>query len=178
MTTQEQQNQTPEEIRKNTQERIAELAAQLNEIDNTRGAEARELLNLYGALHADPSGNAVDKDGRTAAQVYEAYEKLSQEIATERAPLEAQLNDFSKGLGMVADYNTLRKLAKERAEASARNCQEPFKDMTEFSNPQLDKIRSDLQKNPLPGGDKASIDDGTGGEKPVAAPAETTEQNQ
>jgi len=174
MTSQEQQNQTPEEIRKNTQERIAELAAQLQQIDDTEGAKARELLNLYGALHADPSGNAKDEKGRTAAEVYEEYQTLSGEIAMSRAPLEQQLNDFSKGLGMVADYNTLRKLAKERAEASARNCQEPFKDMTEFSNPQLDKIRSDLQKNPLPGGDKASIDDGTGGEQP-AAPQETTQ---
>ena len=175
MSNQDTNNQTPEEIRKNTVARIGELTKQLQDIDDTQGAKARELLNLYGALHADPSGVAKTEDGKTAADVYAEYEALSGDIAKQRAPLEEQLNDFSKGLGMVADYNTLRRLSKERAEASAKACQEPFRDnLTDFANPELDKIRSALQKNPLPGGDKASIDDGTGGEQP-AAPADTVQ---
>lgn len=157
--------QTNAEIRQNTINRVVELRAQLVQIDETEGAKANELLQLYSALHVDPSGNAKDEQGRTAAQVYAEYERVSAEVGQKKKPLEDQLNDFQKGLGLVADYDTLRKAAKERAEASAAACQEPFRDYTEFSNPELDRIRSGLQKNPLPGGDKASIDDGSGGEQ-------------
>lgn len=159
------QGQSSADIKQNTVNKVAELRAQLVALDENEGANARELLNLYSALHADPSGDAAkDEQGRTAAEVYAEYEKVSSEVAAKREPLEAQLNELSKGLGLVADYQTLRQAAKERAEASAAACQEPpAKDLTEFSNPELDKIRSQLQTNPLPGGEKASIDDGTGG---------------
>lgn len=167
-------SQTNEEIRKNTIVRIGELTTQLQEIDETEGAKANELLNLYSALHVDPSGEAKDEQGRTAAEVYAEYERLSAEAAKKKEPLVNQLNDFQKGLGLVADYQTLRKAAKERAEASAAACQEPFRDNTEFANPQLDAIRSQLQKNPLPGGDKASIDDGSAGEQQQSAPQQTS----
>ena len=157
-------DQSPAQIRQNTIEKVTQLRAQLVEIDQNEGEKARELLNLYSALHADPSGdNAKDDQGRTAAEVYAEYEKVSAETAKQKEPLEAQLNEFNKGLGLVADYQTLRAAAKERAEASAAACQEPPKDLTAFSNPELDRIRSQLQTNPLPGGEKSSIDDGTGG---------------
>ena len=160
----ENNDQSSAQIRQNTIDKVAELRAQLVEIDQNEGEKARELLNLYSALHADPSGDkAKDSEGRTAAEVYAEYERVSAETAKQKAPLEQQLNDFSKGLGLVADYQTLRQAAKERAEASAAACQEQPKDLTSFSNPELDKIRSQLQTNPLPGGEKASIDDGTGG---------------
>ena len=156
--------QSPAQIRQNTIDKVTQLRAQLVEIDQNEGEKARELLNLYSALHADPSGDqAKDDQGRTAAQVYAEYERVSAETAKQKAPLEAQLNDFSKGLGLVADYQTLRAAAKERAEASAAACQEQPKDYTQFSNPELDRIRSQLQTNPLPGGEKSSIDDGSGG---------------
>lgn len=173
----EGQDQTPEQIRKNTIEKVTQLRAQLVEIDQNEGEKARELLNLYSALHADPSGNAKDDQGRTAAEVYAEYEKVSAETAKQKAPLETQLNEFSKGLGLVADYQTLRAAAKERAEASAKACQEQPKDLTAFSNPELDRIRSQLQTNPLPGGEKASIDDGTGGNtsSDQAAPPKPTQ---
>ena len=152
-----------EQIKQNTIARIGELTKQLAEIDETDGAKARELLNLYSALHVDPSENTKDEQGRTAAEVYAEYEKVSQEVAAKKKPLEDQLADFQKGLGRIADDATLRQASKERAAASAAACQEPFRDYTEFSNPELDRIRSGLQKNPLPGGDKSSIDDGSGG---------------
>lgn len=156
-------NESSAQIRQNTIDKVAELRAQLVEIDQNEGEKARELLNLYSALHADPSTDAKDDQGRTAAEVYAEYERVSGETAKQKAPLEQQLNDFTKGLGLVADYDTLRQAAKERAEASAAACQEQPKDYTQFSNPELDRIRSQLQTNPLPGGEKSSIDDGTGG---------------
>lgn len=174
----EQETQTPEEIRRNTQVKVAELAAQLQNLDDTEGAQARELLNLYSALHADPSGNAKSAEGKTAAEVYAEYEALSKSIGEKRAPLEQQMNDFSKGLALVADYQTLRKMAKERAEASAQACQEPPRDVSEFSNPELDRIRSKLQTNPLPGGDTASIDDGSAGSSSGNASDSAQQQQQ
>lgn len=156
--------QTTDQIRENTIARIGELTKQLAEIDEVEGAKARELLNLYSALHVDPSDNTKDAEGRTAAQVYEEYVKVSNEVAQKKKPLEDQLADFQKGLGRIADNETLRQASKERAAASQAACQEPFRDYTEFSNPELDRIRSGLQKNPLSGGDKAAIDDGSGGE--------------
>ena len=162
--------QTNEEIRQNTINRVVELRAQLVDLDEKEGAKARELLELYSALHVDPSGEAKDSEGRTAGEVYAEYERVSKEIGEKKKPLEDQLNDFQKGLGLVADYDTLRKASKERAAASAAACQEPFRDYTQFSNPELDKIRSGLQKNPLPGGDTAAIDDGTAGGESTQTP--------
>ena len=152
--------------------RISEIQNALIELDEKEAPKAQSLLQQASALHADPSaGTAKNADGKTESELIAEFNKVSGEIGKKRAKLEEELISLTKKVGAVADNKTLRELAKQRALASQLAVQEPPQDLAKFANPALDKIRSELQKNPLPGGETASIDDGTGGESAAAAAA-------
>ena len=143
--------------------RLAEIKVALLKLDYTEGTANNELLSQSSALRSDPDKNAVNKDGKTADELLAEFNEKSAATGKKKEALEKEMVSLTKSANSVADYDTLRKASRERAAASQLACQEKPTDLSEFSNQELDKIRSQLQANPLPGGDAASVDDGTGG---------------
>jgi hypothetical protein len=147
----------------NITKRMSSIQQQLLQIDSSpEAAKVTSYLNLYGALHSSPDPEAKI-DGKTAEDYLALFNKESEALGKKRQALEAELQELmraNRGMGKE-DLQASKKHMIEQSNVAA---QEPVKDLTAFAHPQLDKIRSELQKNPLPGGDTASIDDGTGGQ--------------
>ena len=142
---------------------LKNIQIQLMDIDKTDGKKAQELMEEIGALRASSyhDKNVKGPSGKTVDELVKAFDALSESIGKKKAALEAQLNAILHPPEYTPEEReTILKERTERANAAA---QEKPKDLTAFSNPELDRIRAELQKNPLKT-DNAAIDDGTGGE--------------
>jgi hypothetical protein len=147
----------------NTTKRVQEIQKALLKIDQTKGQQAQDLYNLYGSLVSAPNADTNPTiEGKTAAQIMEEFEKVSAEVGNDKAKLEAELNEL---LHPVSQTQAERQeILQKRLKMANAAAQEKPKDLTKFSNPELDAIRKQLQNTTLKGGEKAAIDDGTGGE--------------
>jgi hypothetical protein len=159
-----------QENKENITKRMSSIQQQLMALDSSpEAAKVTSYLNLYGALHSSPDENAKI-DGKTAEDYLELFNKESEALGKKRVALETELQELmraNRGMGKE-DLEASKKHMIQQSNVAA---QEPVKDLTAFAHPELDKIRSELQKNPLPGGDTAAIDDGTGGQTPEPAKA-------
>ena len=152
------------ETKFNLTKKIQAVQKSLYEIDATKGAEAQLLLQEYGSLHADPNPEAKNKDGKTADQLYQEFQEKSAQVGESKKELETELQSLlnQQSSGMTSEQR--KAFLDERAKRANAAAQEPVKDMSKFAQPELDRVREELQKNPLSGGAAAAIDDGTGGQ--------------
>lgn len=155
----------------NYTKQIQELSKQLQELDATEGKKVQEMLSKAAAAHAQPGGENVKVEGKTEAEWYEAFKVESEKVGETRAKLEEQMTKAMQAAGRSETPEERRKLWEERVAAANKAAQEPLKDLSKFSNEQLDKVRSQLQSGPPPGGERSAVDDGTGGETPEAKAA-------
>lgn len=156
----------------NITNQIQSIQKQLHEIDATEGAKVQQMLNFAAAAHASPGGDDVKVEGKTEAEWMEEFQKASKAVGEKKAELENQLTTLMQQAGRTESPQERRKKWEETVERANKAAQEPVKDLSKFSNEELDKIRSQLQNAPLKGQEKTAVDDGTGGGQEAGATTE------
>lgn len=147
---------------KGTVQQLANLQEELVKIDKDKGKQAMMLMNEYTMLTASSYHKpAKNSKGQTAADVYEEWQKLTEDIGKQKKVYEDKIHAILNPTELTSDeIKQFRKVQIERANTAA---QEIPRDLTKFKNDELDGIRAKLQQSPLKA-DNASVDDGTGGE--------------
>lgn len=155
---------TVEKKEGNVTQNLANVQRQLMDIDKTEGAKAIAIYEEIGALRSSAYHNKDVKgpSGKTIDELQKEFDTISTAIGEKKASLEKQMQTLLHPPEYTQEER--QKILKERADMANAAAQEKPKDLTAFANPELDKIRSQLQNTTLKGGEKASIDDGTGGE--------------
>lgn len=157
--------ETPKEEVNYTKE-IQRLQKALYDLDATDGKVAQDMLSKAAAAHASPGGDEVKVEGKTEAEWYEAFKEESEKVGKKRAELEKQMTTVMQAAGRSETPEERKAKWLQTVAAANKAAQEPLKDLSKFSNEELDKIRGQLQSGPPPGSERSAVDDGSGGETP------------